>query len=95
MDVEKGIAEARLVKKKHLEELKGYESSDPQWLLDLKQQDEQAALEEAARKKKSLEEDNEKVEEADQSMNEKTKEPKTNQVRQRQVKRVLYTKTIH
>lgn len=51
MDVEKGIAEARLVKKKHMEELKQLESPDPVWLLELKRQDDEAALEEAARKK--------------------------------------------
>lgn len=51
MDVEKGVAEARLVKKKHIEELKQLENSDPEWLLELKRQDEQDALEEASRKK--------------------------------------------
>lgn len=51
MDVEKGIAEARLSKKKHLEELKQYESSDPEWLIELKQQEERLAEEELARKK--------------------------------------------
>jgi cell division protein FtsB len=51
VDVEKGIAEVRLVKKKHTEELKQLEKSDPEWLLELKKQDEQEAIEEAARKK--------------------------------------------
>ncbi|CEP09696.1 hypothetical protein [Parasitella parasitica] len=58
-DVEKGIAEARLVKKKHLEELKQLESSDPQWLTELKIQDAQAAQEKLERKKKSLEQEDE------------------------------------
>jgi hypothetical protein len=87
VDVEKGIAEAQLVKKKHLEELKEYQSSDPQWLLELKQQDEQAALEEAARKKMELEED-EKVTEEEESLNEKAdaplnEKPATTKLRQR------------
>lgn len=51
MAVETGVPEARLVKKKHAEELKQLEKSDPDWLLELKQQDEQHALEEASRKK--------------------------------------------
>lgn len=54
MDVEKGISEARLVKKKHIEELKQFEKSDPEWLIELKKQDEQAALEESLRKKVGL-----------------------------------------
>lgn len=81
MDVEKGIAEARLVKQKHLEELKGYEHPDPQWLLDLKHQDEQVALEEATGKKMEIEE----TDQDNESVNEK-EEPKakpTNQLRQR------------
>jgi hypothetical protein len=45
------MSEARLVKKKHIEELKQLEKSDPEWLLELKKQDEQAALEETLRKK--------------------------------------------
>lgn len=51
MEVEKGVSEARLVKKKHAEELKQLEKSDPEWLSELKLQDEQDALEEASRKK--------------------------------------------
>ncbi|KAL9558733.1 hypothetical protein MBANPS3_000780 [Mucor bainieri] len=59
VDVEKGIVEARLGKRKLFEDLKQYESSDPEWLLELKRQDEQAVQEALDRKKKLLEQEEE------------------------------------
>ncbi|GAN05172.1 conserved hypothetical protein [Mucor ambiguus] len=59
VDVEKGIAEARLGKRKLFEDLEQYESSDPEWLLELKRQDAQAAQEALDRKKKLLEQEEE------------------------------------
>jgi hypothetical protein len=41
VEVEKGFAEAQIVKKKHLDELKGLEQPDPEWLLALRKEDEE------------------------------------------------------
>ena len=38
MHVEKGIVEARLVKKRHREHLRQLEKPDPEWLSELKHQ---------------------------------------------------------
>ncbi|OAD03968.1 hypothetical protein MUCCIDRAFT_110847 [Mucor lusitanicus CBS 277.49] len=70
VDVEKGIAEARLGKKKLFEDLEQYESPDPEWLLELKRQDEQAAQEALDRKKKLLEQEEEEEEEENEDQNE-------------------------
>ncbi|GAA5804881.1 hypothetical protein HPULCUR_010390 [Helicostylum pulchrum] len=85
VDVEKGVAEAKLVKKKHLEELKQLEASDPEWLLELKKQDEQAALEEAIRKKREEEEEEEEEEEDEDEDDDEPLEEKepTSEIRQR------------
>ncbi|KAI9352374.1 vesicle transport protein [Pilaira anomala] len=89
VDVEKGIAEAKLVKKKHLEELEQLEHPDPEWLLELKKQDEQAELEEAIRKKKQEEheeeqEEEEEEEEEEEVVEEEKKEP-SSAIRQRNI----------
>ncbi|KAI7895270.1 vesicle transport protein [Mucor mucedo] len=94
--VETGVPEARLVKKKHAEELKQLEKTDPEWLLELKQQDEQNRLEEASRKKKLLEEDL-KEEEAEEEVEEEYEEEKKavpSEIRQRNPTRQDETSNI-
>ncbi|KAI9485496.1 MAG: vesicle transport protein [Benjaminiella poitrasii] len=90
VDVEKGIAEARLVKKKHLNKLKQFEKSDPEWLLELKRQEEQEELQELEKKKKSLQPEEEEGEEAEKKdvvtevVDKRVdKEPSKNELRQR------------
>ncbi|KAI7902911.1 vesicle transport protein [Cokeromyces recurvatus] len=80
MDVEKGTIEARLVKKKHLEELKQYERPDPEWLIDLKQQ--QETLEKVEEKKNLLEQEGMKEQDSPTSVI-KEKEQANNELRLR------------
>ncbi|KAG1037519.1 hypothetical protein G6F46_000746 [Rhizopus delemar] len=74
VEVDKGIAEARLVKKKHVEELRLLEQPDPDWL---REQDEQE------KKKESVEEEDRPREEKREESKEEKKEESTSEIRQR------------
>ncbi|CAO0802870.1 unnamed protein product [Mucor circinelloides] len=78
VDVDKGIVEARLGKKRLLEELKQYESPDPEWLLELKRQDERAAQDELDRKKKLLEQEEDQEEDQTEQKDETEEDDQDN-----------------
>ncbi|KAL7332714.1 hypothetical protein PS15p_201727 [Mucor circinelloides] len=78
VDVDKGIVEARLGKKRLLEEIKQYESPDPEWLLELKRQDERAAQDELDRKKKLLEQEEDQEEDQNEQKDETEEDDQDN-----------------
>ncbi|CAO3702929.1 unnamed protein product [Rhizopus stolonifer] len=79
VEVDKGIAETQLVKKKHLEELKGMEQPEPEWLVELKKQNEQlSSFEQQKKEEQTKEQTKEKKEE---------KKEKASEIRQRNNKK--------
>ncbi|KAG1445894.1 hypothetical protein G6F56_009754 [Rhizopus delemar] len=87
VEVDKGIAETRLVKRKHLEELKGMEQPEPEWLVELKKQDEQLSSFEQQKKEEQIEkqtkEDTKEEEAKEKETKEEEKKEKASEIRQR------------
>lgn len=91
MEVDKGIAEARLVKKKHVEELRLLEQPDPDWLREQDEQEKKKVRYDCYLLKlillncikESVEEEDRPREEKREESKEEKKEESTSEIRQR------------